>query len=295
MKKTIIHIVFIFATVNVFAQTGRMEVIMANSFDCECCDECKYVLFSEDNPVIEGFIQGETLEIAELNPGVYDLEIYRNDTLLIRRHNMMSKPDTISNYLIDIGEPYYEPIYKAIPNFEGYIGLSYGPNMINEDPFIKESYILNMGIGSIMLKYGKHFSLWFLYGVEYVYTAFNDDTTMYPPAPAKNERYSNFNLNLGFYHKISFFESQGGKSVEKVSVDLGAMYNFPLFFRHAYNIDKRKFSTRGLHQFKNFSAFGRISYKNVALTCDYRLFDFVKGDFPEVPKLTLGVSVLLKE
>ncbi len=268
---------------------------MANSWDCECCDECKYILFSGDSPVAEGYILEENLEIEDLNPGVYNLDIYRNDKLIIRRYNVVSKQDSISSYVIDVGKPYFESKYMGIPDFEEYIGLLYGPNMNNDDPFINNSFSLNMGIGSRMIKYGNRFSLWFLYGVEYAYTAFNDDTTMYPPAPVKNERYSNINLNLGFYHKVSFFESHGNKSRETVAIDLGALYNFPLYFRHAYNIDKRKFSTRGLHEFKNFSAFGRISYKSVAVTCDYRLFDFVKGDFPEVPKLRMGVTVLLKE
>jgi len=156
------------------------------------------------------------------------------------------------------------------------------------------SFSYNLGVNYNLAEYGKHFSFWFLYGAEYAYTAFNNDTTLFPPSPVKHERYSNLNLNIGFFNRVSFFETYQNSVTESWVFDLGVSYNFPLVFRHMYNVDDRKFVTKRLHQFKNFSAFSRLSYRYIAITGEYRIFDYVKGDFPEAPKLRLGVSFLIK-
>lgn len=295
MKKSILLIILSIVSLAAFCQTGKLEIFLSAYGDYNCDIEGKYLLYSGDSLVSGGYIFEEIIiEIDSLMPGVYNIELYRDDTLFIRRYNIVSKQDTISQYIIDIGNPSFESENDTISDLEIYTGLFYGPNIIKENPYVLGSFSYKLGINNNLANYGNHFSFWFLYGVEYTYTAFDNDTTMYPPAPVKYERYSNLNLNVGFYNRFSFFKSSENEITEGLVVDMGLSYNFPIVFRHMYGIDNRKYVTKGLHQFNNFSVFSRFSYGYIAVTGEYILFDFVKDDFPEVPKLRLGVSFLIK-
>lgn len=295
MKKSILLIILSIVTLAAFCQTGKLEIILCFSEYYDFKVDDKYILYSGDSLVSEDFLGEESMiEIDSLKPGVYNIELYINDTLFLRRYNIVCKQDSVSQYTIDVENPYFKSKYDTISDLEIYSGLFYGPNIINESPYIMGSFSYNLGVNINLAKYCKHFSSWLIYGFEYAYTAFNNDTTMYPPAPVKYERYSNLNLNLGFFNRFSFFKSDENSITESLVLDLGLSYNFPIVFRHMYNIDNRKFVTMGLHQFSNFSVFSRFSYGSVAITGEYRIFDYVKGDFPEVPMLRLGVSFLIK-
>ncbi len=294
MKRIILLVLVTMSSLNAFCQTGKLELYLAASDYCDIYGE--YILYSEDSLVNKGCYFGEGLfEIDSLNPGAYNVEFYYNDTLLFKRYNLIAKQDTISQYTIGIDTPYFKSKNDSIPDLEFYTSILYGPNIINKNPYVMGSFSYNLGVNFKITEYWRHFSFWFIYGAEYVYTAFNNDTTMYPPSSVKHERYSNFNLNLGFYNRLSFFEKYNNSISESWAFDLGVSYNFPFIFRHMYNVDDRKFVTRRLHQFSNFSVFSRFSYRSVAITGEYRLFDYVKSDFPEVPKLRFGISFIIKE
>jgi hypothetical protein len=260
-----------------------------------CYDDYTYELYLEEELVEESSFSDLEIVIPELEPGTYHLSIYRNDTLLLKRYNIQPRPDSITSYVLNVEKPFHDPSYKTLSEFESYLGLFYGPSIIDENPFIRNSFGLDFGVAGRMGRYGNNFSVWAFYGFDYTYTAFSKDTMMFPPGPAKYERYSNLNMSLGLFHRISLIESYGLNEEESFALDLGAKYNLPLYFRHAYNYEKRLFNTRGLHQFKNFSALARLSYKAVGITCEYRIFDYVKGDFPEPPRLKLGITLILKE
>ncbi|MFZ9847381.1 MAG: hypothetical protein ACO3EE_04450 [Flavobacteriales bacterium] len=77
-------------------------------------------------------------------------------------------------------------------------------------------------------------------------------------------------------------------------IDLGAAYQLPFAGNYSYKNEDQKTIISNLHQYTDFSAFTRIGYKNLAFYAKYRLLDYLKAGYPELPKLQVGVSILLE-
>jgi len=292
MKKLANIIVIIFLPLLNFSQTSKLEMFIPRNTE-KYTNEVKYIL-SSDQIVVNGIVQSEWIEVDSLFPGIYTIEIIKNDTLLFKMSNIVLKEDTVSDYAVCYTEPIYYPIDDGIiyPEMESYFGLLYGPNIYNEDPYTFGSFTCKMGVICNIGHYLKYLNLGYIFGGEVVYTAFNNDTTMYPPTPVKFERYFNFNLNFGFYNRISLYDKYKSESKRGMEIDIGGTYDFPISFRHVYKRSKQKTITKGLHQYNNFSAFCRVGYFPFSFVFEYRIFDFIKGEFPEEPKFKIGITFM---
>jgi hypothetical protein len=76
--------------------------------------------------------------------------------------------------------------------------------------------------------------------------------------------------------------------------DLGFGYYLP------YSFDYKGFETKdgysgiqGIRKYNDFRTFLRFGYRHYALVASYRFTDIMKNNFPEPPKLVIGIELLL--
>jgi hypothetical protein len=135
-------------------------------------------------------------------------------------------------------------------------------------------------------------------GVGLTHSSIAGDTT-FMDQPDLKKRYEYYNyFDLLFMAAFRF--STGSQLVEytspKFTIDIGASYNLPIAFKHiARYAGNQKFMKGGLHQFTDCRVFVNIGYSPCLFFAEYRLFDFLLGSYPELPKWTFGLKVAIPE
>jgi len=101
--------------------------------------------------------------------------------------------------------------------------------------------------------------------------------------------------HLEMKFRISSGNQQASTNISsKLTLDIGALYNAPIIFKHIVRYDNnKKIINNGLHQFTDFRAFVNFGYSEVLVYCEYRLFDFIIGNYPELPKYSRGLKFLM--
>lgn len=75
-------------------------------------------------------------------------------------------------------------------------------------------------------------------------------------------------------------------------LEIGANYNLPVVFRNVQRFERTKISYNRLTNFKDLSVYSIIGITNgIGLSIDYRLFDTVKNNFPQLPKIQVGFTI----
>ena len=229
--------------------------------------------------------------------GTYSLIMYKKEELLSCNYGLVVSEDSTSEYNIYFEAPKLKPIeiddvrpdnlfsikldlltsidrpsYNSLINQEFYCG------MLEEKSVLLSNY-LEIGASA---------------GTSLSYVDFDNDTSYYPVKTIKNERYFSWNFDLAA-SLIVASKKKGRFNAQAAFLELGAIYHFPLIFKHVYIENTRKVSTSQLHQFKNVALQARIGYENIALMASYRLFDYVNGSYPELPKVKVGLSFNISE
>jgi hypothetical protein len=136
----------------------------------------------------------------------------------------------------------------------------------------------------------KNFAFGALIGSSVSYTSFEKDTV-----PGKKfERYFGLDFNTGLFFRINSGNAYT-KPEKGFIIDAGAYYALPLLFRHAYSFNNTRIQDRWIHQYTNFYAFARVGIKPVSIQAEYRLCDFILGNYPELPKFRVGIALLINQ
>lgn len=134
------------------------------------------------------------------------------------------------------------------------------------------------------------------YGFHYSFHNINRPDYFIGTTPIKHEYYSHFNYSIG--GGARFYLSKYKNLKSRLFLELGANYNIPFWFRHISmnNSLEFKLSEKWLHKFNDFRAYAAFGLSNsFALTAEYRIFDYIKYDRIQVPKLQLGFKILLND
>ena len=175
---------------------------------------------------------------------------------------------------------------------EAALFMLYGPKLEETDSahplndtykfgFVQMNYFTNLRYYSPGIGYGFNLAL----------TRFNKgmgiDSIAY-----KHERYFALNFSFAFMNRFTFFDNS---KVDRSGtfLDIGATYELPVLFREVQSDGNNKLVHRGIHQYTDVNAIVRLGYEHVSLTAEYRVLDFILGNYPEIPPLTLGLSILI--
>lgn len=115
----------------------------------------------------------------------------------------------------------------------------------------------------------------------------------------KQYEYYNY-LSMNFDIRLRFsLGLQNNPDIEerlKALLDVGVKYNLPLIFRHTARYDGfRKTSRGGLHQFTDARLYVNLGWEYAGVFVEYRLFNFLKGNYPEVPKISFGLRAFIHD
>ncbi|MFZ4783902.1 MAG: carboxypeptidase-like regulatory domain-containing protein [Flavobacteriales bacterium] len=73
-------------------------------------------------------------------------------------------------------------------------------------------------------------------------------------------------------------------------VNAGVTYDIPIVFRYKENLDGARIVKPRIHKWNEFNVEARMIYRYVGVNASYRLTEYIKGDFPELPRWWFGVS-----
>lgn len=142
--------------------------------------------------------------------------------------------------------------------------------------------------------FSKHVGWLFGGGLEFCHTSFSTDTTFssHNGLSKRYEYYNYFNGSLSTKLRFSTGNQQSKNTdPSKLFLDIGARYNIPLRMQHktVYS-DSEKLSEGKFHQFSDLRLITALGYKNISLYAEYRCFDFVGKNLPQLSKYYIGLQ-----
>lgn len=291
--KIIFSIVFSFYFLSFFSQKGNLEISYNNWED----DVVEIELYKGNGDSLLDSCYYSFCECTfnDLNIGEYNFKIIRNDTLIKRLYNIEVQDGKVhtyfsyteSNYTRDIADTIVDEIFTTTFNYLSSLNNPEFSELLNREFRVAvlqgASFILNKNI-EVGIKGGSEFSL----------TDFKNDTSLVGLIGVKRERY--FDWNLAIEPTIRF-STNNRRSYETkgLFVELGACYHFPLVFRHVYSLNQFKYTQSRIHNFNNLEGVLRLGYEEFSIMASYRFFDIVKGGLPQLPKLNVGLSLVITQ
>lgn len=293
MKRVLFFILFIVSYLSFFSQKGNLEI----SYRSINYGNTLIELYKNDSDTLIDFCNKIDFECCfnGLAVGLYNAKIFDNDTLVKRIYSLEVKEESVSSYSFYYESPYVHEINDTIADgflvtTVNYLSSLNNPeftSLINREFRIAvlqgESFIVNKNI-EVGIKGGGEISL----------TDFKNDTSLVGLTGVKRERY--FDWNLAIEPTIRFSSNNRTRYETKgLFLELGACYHFPLVFRYAYNLNGYKYTQSRIHNFNNLEGVVRLGYQEFSLMASYRFFDVVKGSLPQLPKLNVGLSLMITQ
>ncbi len=290
MKKLIyifITLIASFTTISTYAQTGKLEINVNNYIE-----NVTIQLFQNDVLVDEYQLDFYDYEFVKtLNVGSYKLTLITEDSVKQTLKNVLIKESLTTDVYFSLPDvSYYNPndtniTSRSITSAHFLIGN----NFINNNDIFNTYYDFGFKHGAVDIL-TKHISIGGQIGSSMNYTYFNKSHSLSPLTEFDNEKYYYWNLNFTLLSRLTTFDYKR-YGTKGPYLDLGISYNFPLLFRHIITEDNTKISTKRIHNYNDFSTTARLGYSMFALTLEYRLTNFLKEDYPEQPKIKIGLSI----
>lgn len=289
----ILPLLFLF-TVS-FSQTGALKI----DFSVNPQVNVGYVIFHSDTVAtkyVENF--DDTLERKRLMPGDYSLivrdTIHR--TFLTHEFKIVNDSTTVIHV-----SPYINVRYTildeadtiALVKYDVKTGFIYTDNSwFDEASPVKDHFSLFVMQGGVA-SFSKHAAITGggYYALSHSY--FAKDSSLLSLTDRKYERYSY--LMAGPYLAVRFTSHNIRKTASKgFLLDLGINYNFPVYFRHVAGYTGNAKMVHGnIHKFTDFRAFAHFGYYPIQLVFEYRPFDFIMGNYPQLPKYFVGIQCVI--
>ncbi|HBS86213.1 MAG: hypothetical protein A2W91_09420 [Bacteroidetes bacterium GWF2_38_335] len=273
--------------------TGAVQIIVTYH------DESQDKLFSLDirDSVIQRAYFNSDHTFSGLTPGIYNIKVYNGfpETRLMTVYNVEVFSDSLTVCYLSYPEQYREELIDTVYESEGlaqvYLGLTYGISDKNNKGLIRDAFNLKLGMIA-MTCINKHLALGGILGFyNYNHTRFLKDSSVFMPADHLKENYSYCYFPIGV--NVSFSLNDMTKSPSKrIMLDLGATYNAPLWFRHSFKENNQTTLTRKIQKYNDFNAYCAFAVTPFSIWAEYRLTDFLKDGFPEMPRLNIGIVFL---
>ena len=155
-------------------------------------------------------------------------------------------------------------------------------------------YTLGIGVsGYHWNSFSKHFGFLIGGGMGFMYAPLRaDSSAIYQGKEMKSNYYNYFNAQFDIKFRFSTLNQQSLVIKDHaVFIDIGALYNFPLYFKKTTRFgSNNKLVNSFIHQYSDVRVYVNIGFKNVQFFASYRPFDFIRGDFQELPRYNTGIK-----
>lgn len=239
-------------------------------------------------------------KIHQVTCGTYSIEIYKNDSLFQTYPNI-----TVDCYLptrfyirLDNQTSYSlldnvtERVNTKTNNYnevDGIFGFYYTQNILDTNAnFVQHFGRYRMGF-NINHPVGKYFSYGYNYSASLAFSYPDNNKPLIDSIADSKERYSYLSFDIGLYIRLSTFNQT--KTNKGFSLDIGINYQAPLLFRHSSIFENHKLITRYIHRWNDLETYVRIKRKFFSLFGGYRIFDYIKYNYPQNPKLIFGFEL----
>jgi hypothetical protein len=288
-----------FSFVNLHAQTGRLKLYLERSEYDVRLGSYSWQLRDNDSVAYTGkFLENEDEAARDsVRLGEYTLVILVNETPNVTYPKIKISDNSETSVSVRVIEPTIEPIsddtlYSS--NFVVSFYAQYGPKLAAPlDPYpLADMWQVGFTEGSFF-NLGKHFAPGFFVGSDFGISRFEKGKG--PDSISHNwEHYAFWSFDPTVLFRLGLYNMETEEDAGPF-LDLGASYNFPIIFRHTTFDGTSRTMDRGIHQFKDLRAVVRLGYGPVSLQGEYRLTDFILGDYPEMPKLRIGLAIMFNE
>ena len=156
----------------------------------------------------------------------------------------------------------------------------------------------NLGVGWAgyhWSSFSKHFGFLVGGGASYMFAPLRiepNSASIYQEE-VKSNYYSYLSGQFDMKFRFSSLNQQS-KYIKGHSVffDIGVLYNLPLYFKKVTRFNIRdKMINSFIHQYTDARAYVNIGFTNVQFFVSYRPFDFIRGDYQELPRYNAGIKI----
>lgn len=142
--------------------------------------------------------------------------------------------------------------------------------------------------------FSKHFGYLIGGGMGYSFASLNIDSTV-NSLYQKDVKFNYYSYLSGqFDVKFRISSHNQRKRItngQPVLLDIGLLYNFPFYFKKVTRFNVQDKLVSGfIHQYTDARVYVNIGFTYVQLFFSYRPFDFILGDFQELPRYNAGLK-----
>jgi hypothetical protein len=241
-------------------------------------------------------------ELDNLKPGTYKIKLSKcidpSEFCVIR--NVTLYPDKLTELTLELRADVKNELIDTATIIKEKEEMQYQLSVLNGDWLQKNSILKFCGTFRITyfkwFAFSKHVGFLGGFGLGLGYYTFSKDTTFMNLIAGRktSEFYNYIDGHVDVKFRFSLKSQQDGYYTRALPfIDIGMMYNAPLSFRHVayYENDKRAFNGK-LHQFTDARAYVNIGFAPVSLFAEYRVFDFIIGSYPELPRYNFGIRII---
>lgn len=278
------------------AQTKNLTIRWSEYHDAHVTSNNVSVVIKivqSDNIIEEINGTHDMVHSTSLAAGEYEIHVFRNGKPDFTVYQITIKDGR--KLIVDIDRPQerYESV-DTTRNDRDNVGmsmyLSFASSRLDGS---KEPIPFQMGIGSdlhFMATYLKRCRIGLTMGFNLSHSFVNrgTDSTLTTLLNSKRERYIHLSYYMGLMNRI-FISNPNGD--QPFYLDFGADYFLPIWFRHASVTKNQMLVGKRIHQWNDVRAFARIGLLgSFSLACRYRIFDFAKSPYPQLPKYEICIG-----
>jgi hypothetical protein len=275
--------------------TGRLYITLYRqnySYD----DSIRYALSQDGSVIRQGSLSGyDYLRIDSVPEGTYTVSIYVRDTLNVQYPGVVvRRGETTSIDALTTNQEFQESKWDTVQEYmnETNIFGMYGPKKQITDtasPF-KDTWMFGLS-EAIFWDISRYYAPGFTLGTNAAWTRFDKNGSL-DSVIHSHERYFALNLSAAFMNRFTFYDARTVDNMG-ITLDLGIEYNYPLMFRHAEVDGNQKLIERKIHRLNDLSVIARFGYTPVMLVVEYRILDYLKSPYPQVPPLRIGFTLVI--
>jgi len=305
-----IFLVLLAYSKDAFAQTGKLHVYINDGYiesDClELTLKREQDTFYLQTITNSDIFEESEIEIDSLDPGMYLLSLVNCGSVSDEQFHSATtyveiKSGKIAhrNFYMDLTVRYTDvdqetdqEIIEARTEFQmeySYFDFRWNPE--GNDPKFNFGMA---GSGYSWICFSKHvgFLIGGGFGWNFAQLQIDEQSEAIYPDEIKSNYYNYFYLDYDIKFRFSLFNQQSPDlSGTNVFLDLGAQYNFPLYFKRVTRFNIQDKLVNGfIHRYSDLRLYANFGITNFQVFASYRPFDFINKDLPQFPKYNVGVK-----
>lgn len=309
MNKIILLFILLVKSLIGLSQTGALEFSFTGESENDSTlnwSDVHIVIFYNNDTIYNQAYDGTSVVIYHLPAGKYTVRatsFYTERLLVERVFTIVAGMQTELNLNVNSYE-YKRANYKSRcdsmteigkiskDHFIAQVIYFYGDqfDMDKNNPAQNEFGIgMNIGMTHAFLN---RLSIGFKTGAFLSHAYFSSDSSLLTLQKRTFERFTYLTMPLTGHLLFTSGNQNNDDERPGFLLDIGIRYHVPILCRYVVRYGPEKIMHQNIHQFTDVRAFVGIGIYPVEFFAEYRLMDFLRSAYPEMPKLRVGMKIL---